>query len=94
MHYSPRGMEAEFVAHCLEIESHPAIAESRLHGHSPARTARHWYVRQVAGTHRHRHLTDLSLAAALVAHLVGLLIVGRGSPTVLSAVVAAAVAAE
>jgi hypothetical protein len=46
----------------------------------------------VAGTHRHHRLIDLSLAAALVGHLLGLLIVGRGSQTVLSAVVAAAVA--
>ena len=90
---SPHGTEAEFAAHCLEIESRPAIAESHLHGHLPAQTARHWYVRQVAGTHRHHRLTDLSLAAALVGRLVGLLIVGRASRMVLSAVVVAAAAA-
>ena len=93
MRCSPHGTEAGFVARCLEIESHPVIAESHLHVHSTAQTSRHWYVHQVAGTHRHHRLTDLSLAAALVGRLVGLLIVGRGSQTVLSAVVAAAAVA-
>ena len=94
---SPHGMEAGFVAHCPGFESHQAhreIAGSHLRGRLPARTSRHWYVHQVAGTHRHRHLTDLSLAAALVAHLVDLLIVGRVLPMVLSAVVAAVAVAE
>jgi hypothetical protein len=87
-------MEAEFVARCLGIESHqahPAIVGSHLHVHSRFQTARRWYVLQVAGTRRHRRWTDLSVAAALVAHPVGLLTVGKASPMVLSAVVAAAV---
>lgn len=90
---SPRGMEAAFVARCLGIESHPAIAESRHRGRSPARRTRRWYVRRVAGTRHHHRLTDLSGAAGLVAHLVGLLIVGKGLRMVLSAAVVAAVAA-
>ena len=86
-------MEAAFVARCLGIESHPAIAESRHRGRSRARRARRWYVRQVAGTHRHHRWTDPSVAAALVGPLVGLLIVGKVLPMVLSAAVAAAAVA-
>jgi len=90
-------MEAEFVAHCPGVESHQAhqeIAGSHLRGHSSARTDRRWYVRQVAGIRRHHRWTDLSVAAALVGHLVGLLIVERVLPMVLSAVVAAVAVAE
>ena len=93
---SPRGMEVEFVAHCLETASHQAhqaIAGSHLRGRSPAQTDRRWCVRQVAGTHRHHRWTGLSVAAALVGPLVGLLIVGKVLPMVLSAAVAAAAVA-
>ena len=85
-------MEAGFVAHCLGTESHPATAESRLHDRSPAQTALHRSARQVVGTRRRHRLTALSMVAALVAHLDGLLIVEKASPTVPFAVVAAAVA--
>ena len=88
---SPRGMEAAFVARCLGIESHPAIAESRHRGRSPARRTRRWYVRGVAGTRHHHRLTDLSVAA-LVGRLVDLQIVGKASPMVLFAAAAAVVA--
>jgi hypothetical protein len=46
----------------------------------------------VAGTHRRHRLIDLLMAAGLVDRLVGLLIVAKALPMVLSAVVAAAVA--
>jgi hypothetical protein len=90
-------MEAEFVAHCSGFESHQAhqvTAGSHLRGHLPARTSRHWYVRQVAGIRRHHRWTDLSVAAALVDHLVGLLIVGKALLMVLSAVAAAVAVVE
>ena len=93
---SPHGMGVEFVAHFLGTASrqaHQAIAGSHLRGHSSAQTDRRWYVRQVAGTRRHHRWTDLQVAAALVGHLVGLLIVGKGLRMVLSAAVVAAVAA-
>lgn len=86
-------MEAGFVAHCLGTESHPATAESRLHDRSPAQTAPHRSARQVVGTRRRHRLTALSMAAALVAHLDGLLIVEKASPTVPFVVVAAAAVA-
>ena len=85
-------MEAGFVAHCLGTESHPATAESHLHDRSPAQTALHRSARQVVGTRRRHRLTALSMAAALVAHLDGLLIVEKASPMVPFAVVAAAAA--
>ena len=86
-------MEAGFVAHCLGTESHPATAESHLHDRSPAQTALHRSARQVVGTRRRHRLTALSMAAALVAHLDGLLIVEKASPMVPFAVVAAAAVA-